>query len=127
MMLAMAWMYAFIHGLLLPGHSSMHLHTDMDMAGGDVSAAAESPGWVTAINWFWFVGFVVAAVFWTFGFGAKRPDGPTYRWWRWLVTPAQATMAARCLSCSAPRFLRPEPGSRFVTVPASVDRCPQMS
>ena len=94
MMLAMAWMYAFIHGLLLPGHSSMHLHTDMDMAGGDVSAAAESPGWVTAINWFWFVGFVVAAVFWTFGFGAKRPDGPTYRWWRWLVTPAQATMAA---------------------------------
>jgi uncharacterized membrane protein YphA (DoxX/SURF4 family) len=94
MMLAMVWMYAFIHGLLLPGHSSMHHHMDMDMPGKEVQTSAESPGWITAINWLWFVGFVVAAVFWTSGFGVKRPDGSTDGWWRSLSTPAQATMAA---------------------------------
>jgi uncharacterized protein DUF5134 len=96
MMLAMAWMYAFVHGFLLPGHSAMHPHThiDMDMAGKNVTTSAGSPGWVTAINWFWFAGFMVAALLWTFVFAAKRPDGANYRWWRWLNTPAQAMMAA---------------------------------
>jgi hypothetical protein len=94
MMLAMAWMYTFIHGLLLPGNSSMHHDTDMDMAGKVVQTSAESPGWITVINWFWFVGFVVAAPFWTSGFGVKRPDGSTDGWWRSLNMPAQATMAA---------------------------------
>jgi uncharacterized protein DUF5134 len=94
MMLAMAWMYTFIHGLLLPGHSSVPHHVDMDMAGKEVQTSAESPGWITAINWSWFVGFVVAAVFWTSGFGVKRPDRSTDGWWRWLNTPAQVTMAA---------------------------------
>lgn len=94
MMLAMAWMYTFIHGLLLPGHSSMHHHAGMDMAGKEVQTSAESPGWVTAINWFWFIGFVVAAVLWTSGFGVKRPGRSTDGWWRSLNTPGQATMAA---------------------------------
>ena len=94
MMLAMAWMYTFIHELLLRGHSSMHHDTDMDMAGKVVQTSAESPGWITVINWFWFVGFVVAALFWTSGFGVKRPDGSSDGWWRSLNTPAQATMAA---------------------------------
>jgi hypothetical protein len=94
MMLAMAWMYTFIHGFLSPGHSSMHHHMDMDMAGKEVQTSAGSPAWITAINWFWFVGFVVAAVFWTSGFAIKRTDGSTYGWWRSLDTPAQATMAA---------------------------------
>ena len=94
MMLAMAWMYTFIHGLLSPGHSSMHHHMDMDMAGKEVQTSAGSPAWITAINWFWFVGFVVAAVFWTSGFGINRPDGSTHGWWRSLNAPAQATMAA---------------------------------
>ena len=94
MMLAMAWMYTFIHGLLSPGHSSMHHHMDMDMAGKEVQTSAGSPAWITAINWFWFVGFVVAAVFWTSGFAIKRTDGSTYGRWRSLDTPAQATMAA---------------------------------
>jgi hypothetical protein len=94
MMLAMAWMYTFIHGLLSPGHSSMHHHMDTDMAGKEVQTSAGSPAWITAINWFWFVGFVVAAVFWTSAFAIKRPDGSTYGWWRSLNTPAQATMAA---------------------------------
>src|ERR1700756_1719284 len=93
MMLAMAWMYIFIHGLLLPGHSSMHHHMDMDMAGKWVRASPESPGWNTVINWFWLVGFVVAAVFWASGFAVKRPDGSTNGWWRSLDTAAQATMA----------------------------------
>jgi hypothetical protein len=94
MMLAMAWMYTFIHGLLSPGHSSMHHHMDMDMVGKEVQTSAGSPAWITAIDWFWFVGFAVAAVFWTSGFGIKRPDGSTYNWWRSLNTPAQITMAA---------------------------------
>jgi hypothetical protein len=94
MMLAMAWMYTFIHGLVLPGHSSMHHHMDMDTAGKEVQTGAESPGWVTAINWFWFVGFVIAAVFWTSGFGVRRGHGSTDGWWRSLDAPAQATMAA---------------------------------
>jgi Domain of unknown function (DUF5134) len=94
MMLAMAWMYTFIHGLLLPGHSSMHHDTDMDMAGKVVQTSAESPVWITVINWFWFVGFVVATVFWTCGLGVKRPDGPTDGWRRSPNTPGQATMAA---------------------------------
>jgi Domain of unknown function (DUF5134) len=94
MMLAMAWMYTFIHGLLLPGQSAMHHHTDMDMAGKVAQTSAESPGWITVINWFWFVGFVVATLFWTSGIGVKRPDRSTDGWLRSLNTPAQAMMAA---------------------------------
>jgi hypothetical protein len=82
MMLAMAWMYAFIHGLLLPGHSPKHHHMDMHMADAVVPTTAGAPGWIAAINWFSFVGFAVAAVFWTSGR------------WRPVNTPAQATMAA---------------------------------
>jgi Domain of unknown function (DUF5134) len=83
MMMAMAWMYAFIHGLLLAGHSPKHHHhMDMHMADTVVPTTAGSPGWIAAINWFWFVGFAVAAVCWT----SLR--------WRSLNTPAQATMAA---------------------------------
>jgi Domain of unknown function (DUF5134) len=93
MMLAMAWMYTFIHGLLLPGHPSMHHHMGMDAAGKVVQTSAESPGWITVINWFWLVGFVVVAVFWTSGLAAKRLDGSTNGWWRSLDSPAQATMA----------------------------------
>jgi Domain of unknown function (DUF5134) len=95
MMLAMAWMYTFIHGLLSPSHSSMHLHMDMDMdmAGKEVQASAGPPAWITAINWFWFVGFIVAVVVWTSGFGLKPRDGSTYGWWRSFNTVAQATMA----------------------------------
>ncbi|MEB3981435.1 DUF5134 domain-containing protein [Mycobacterium sp. 663a-19] len=92
MMLAMAWMYAFVHGLLLPSHSSAHPHVEMDMAEPVVPTGAGSPGWVAAVNGFWFVGFVASAVFWTSRFRAERPtaDGR----WRSLTAPAQATMAA---------------------------------
>ena len=93
MMLAMTWMYAFIHGLLLPGHSSVH-HMDMDMAGKEVETSVGPPVWVTAINWCWFVGFALAAVVWTSGFGVKRAAGSTDGWWRSLNAPGQATMAA---------------------------------
>jgi Domain of unknown function (DUF5134) len=94
MMLAMAWMYAFIHGLLLPGHSSRHHHVNMDMADRVVPTTAGSPDWIAAINWFWFVGFAVAAVFWTSSFRAKPTGGSTSGWWRSVNAPTQATMAA---------------------------------
>jgi Domain of unknown function (DUF5134) len=51
MMLTMARMYTFIHGLLFAGRSSTHHHTGMDIAGKVVQTSAESPGWITAINW----------------------------------------------------------------------------
>ena len=70
------------------------MHSHMDMAGTEVQPGAESPGWITAINWFWFIGFLVAAVFWTSGFGVKRADGSTNGWWRSLNAPVQAMMAA---------------------------------
>ncbi|OMC56283.1 hypothetical protein A5747_09575 [Mycobacterium sp. IS-836] len=96
MMLAMAWMYAFIHGLLLPGHSlKHHHHMDMDMAGTVVvPTTVGSPGWIAATNWFWFVGFGLAAAIWASGFGLKRADESDPGSWRSLTAPAQATMAA---------------------------------
>ncbi|OMC52106.1 hypothetical protein A5745_02115 [Mycobacterium sp. IS-2888] len=94
MMLAMVWMYAFIHGLVLPHHSSTHLHAGMEMADTTASTTAGSPGWIATMNWFWFVGFVAATVFWASGLGIKRSDGSTYRSSRSLTTPAHAAMAA---------------------------------
>src|ERR1700739_315937 len=47
MVLGTAWMHPFIHGLLLPGHSSMRHHMDMDMAGKVVQTSGESQGWIT--------------------------------------------------------------------------------
>ena len=94
MMLAMVWMYAFIHGLVLPHPSSTHRHMGMEMADRTASTTAGSPDWIATMNWFWFVGFVVAAVFWASGLGVKRADGSTYRLSRSYTAPAQATMAA---------------------------------
>ena len=110
MMLAMAWMYTFIHGLLLPGRSSMHHDTAMDMAGKvgadqrrvtgldhgdqlvlvrrvrgrrgllDVRFRSEAAGWVDRRM----VAFAQYA--------GSSDDG-----------------RRDALSCSAPRYFRPEP------------------
>jgi hypothetical protein len=99
MMLAMAWMYAVMNGHLLPGQSAVRHHMppgmpmpDMDMPATDMPASSGSPGWITAVNWFWFAGFVVAALFWAYRFAAERSHGTAHRWW--LDSLGQAMMAA---------------------------------
>ena len=71
MMLGMAWMYAVLNGQILPGQSAGRQHTEapgMSMPGMDMSApdmnmtTNSSPGWITAGNWCWLVGFGIAAV-----------------------------------------------------------------
>jgi len=99
MMLAMAWMYAFMNGQLLPGQSTTrhHMPTDVPMPGIDVPgidmpASGGSPGWITTVDWFWFAGFLVAAVVWAYRFAAERSHGAVHRWW--LDSLGQAMMAA---------------------------------
>ena len=90
MMLAMAWMYAVMNGHLLPGQSAT-LH-QMGMAAMDMPASGGTPGWITAVNWFWFAGLVAATVFWAYRFAAERSHGAVRRWW--LDSLGQAMTAA---------------------------------
>jgi hypothetical protein len=99
MMLAMAWMYAVMDGHLPPGQSVMRHRMppdmpmpDMDMPATEMPTSGGSPGWITAVNWFWFAGFMVAAVFWAYRFAAERSHGATHRWW--LDSLGQTMMAA---------------------------------
>jgi hypothetical protein len=86
MMLAMAWMVTFMGGRL-PGQSVGHYEMPPDMP------ASGGWPWITAVNWFWFAGLAVAAVFWGYRFAAERShDGATRRWW--LDSAGQAMMAA---------------------------------
>jgi hypothetical protein len=86
MMSAMAWMYTVMNR---PGDMAM---PDMTMPATDMPARGGSPGWITTIDWFWFAGFVVATVFWTYRFAAERSHGAARRWW--LDSLGQAMMAA---------------------------------
>ncbi|OBF28058.1 DUF5134 domain-containing protein [Mycobacterium sp. ACS4331] len=63
MMLAMAWMYAVMNGTVLPGQATGH--------GGHEHAHGYA-AWIAAVNWFWTVGFAVAAVGWTHRYFAGR-------------------------------------------------------
>jgi hypothetical protein len=92
MMLSMAWMYAVMNGHLLPGQSAARRPMPMDMPTTNMPASGGPPGWITTINWFWFAGFVVAAVFWAYRFAAERSHGAVHRWW--LDSLGQAIMAA---------------------------------
>jgi hypothetical protein len=87
MMLAMAWMFAVMNGHLLPGQQVEH-----PMPGMEMPISGGTPGWITAVNWFWFAGLVVATVFWGYRFAAERSHGATRRWW--LDSAGQASMAA---------------------------------
>ncbi|HEU4361154.1 MAG TPA: DUF5134 domain-containing protein [Mycobacterium sp.] len=70
MMLATAWMYALMGGLL-PAGSSTQAHAEpamamlaVPMAGMDMSAASSSP-MLSTVNWLGASGFATAAVLWT--------------------------------------------------------------
>ncbi len=104
MMLAMAWMYAVMNGHLLPGQSGGGQQTEapstsmpgMDMGPTDMNMteSSGSPGWITAGNWFWFVGFAAAAVVWAYIAVAKRRKSAKIRWPGLLYRASQAMMAA---------------------------------
>lgn len=115
MMFAMAWMYAAMNGSILPGHS-MGGHTDAghgaggghaghaghsgrgstDMPAMEHAADAVSvPAYIGAVNWFWTVGFAVAAVFWIYQyFVSRRADGGAGLTLVHFGTLCQAAMAA---------------------------------
>lgn len=90
MMAAMAWMYAVMHGDLLPGAASSmdtdahtmsrHDMAGMDMAGSahgsDVHSHATNPGYIAVLNWVLTIGFLIAAVGWLYlYFSRRRPVG----------------------------------------------------
>ncbi len=101
MMLAMAWMYADTKHHHFPNHSGMHHPTSpatpmpgMDGAATGMAASGESHEWVSALNWFWFVGFAVAAVLWAYRFTTERRYGAANDWHGPLGSGAQAMAAA---------------------------------
>jgi hypothetical protein len=84
MMLATGWMYAIMNTQLFPVRSSTHDVAQptmpmpgMDMAGTDMPASSGSPMWFSAVSWVGTVGFVVAAVFWTYWYFVKRRHEPS--------------------------------------------------
>ena len=92
MMLAMVWMYADTKHHHVPDHSDMHHHMGMGATG--MPASRESHEWVSALNWFWFVGFVVAAIFWAYRSTGERRHGAADDWHGPLGSGAQAMAAA---------------------------------
>jgi hypothetical protein len=101
MMLSMAWMYAVMESHPLPGRSDTAHHMlpgdsmpGMGMSATGMPGSVGSPGLITAVNWFWFVVFVVAAVAWTYPFVAERSHGAAHPWWSSLGGAGQAMMAA---------------------------------
>lgn len=80
MMLAMAWMYAAMGGLPLPGRAATAM-ADMDSAGmadgsaghaghsghsGGMHSAAEPVTWVGTLNWLCAIGFAAASAYWLY-------------------------------------------------------------
>jgi hypothetical protein len=100
MMLAMVWMYADTKHHHFPNHSGSHHPTSPDtpMPGMDVAATgtptSESHEWVSAFNWFWFVGFAVATIFWAYRFTRERRYGAADDWHGRMGSGAQAMTAA---------------------------------
>ncbi|QUR65855.1 DUF5134 domain-containing protein [Mycobacterium spongiae] len=97
MMLAMAWMYAVMDGHLLPGGSGteQRVGSGDSMPGMDMAATgAGSLGWISAGDWFWFLGFAAAAALWTFRSVIERRRGVPPYWHSWAGAAAQALMAA---------------------------------
>lgn len=99
MMLATGWMYAIMNAQLFPVRSStvyaaqpaMSSMPGMDMAGTEMPASSGPPIWFSAVNWVGAVGFVVAAVFWTYWYFVKRRHEPDR--FRSLGNLSQAGMA----------------------------------
>lgn len=114
MMFAMAWMYAAMNGSILPGHSAGHDHGGSGGQGGGhaghaghgggggaempamdtpASHAVAEPAYISAVNWFWTVGFAVAAVFWMYRYFVTRRGTPAMTLAH-FGTVCQAAMAA---------------------------------
>lgn len=101
MMLAMAWMYAWMNGALfseqasdtaphdmprhgshLPGldHQGMNLpHRDdgMDVMTGMSDPSAAYPAWIEAVNWLCAIGFAIATAYWFYRYLTHRADSTT--------------------------------------------------
>jgi hypothetical protein len=84
MMLATGWMYAIMNTQLFPVRSSTQDGAQptmpmpgMDMASTDMPASSGSSMWFSAVSWVGTVGFVVAAVFWTYWYFVKRRHEPS--------------------------------------------------
>ncbi|MGH3725084.1 MAG: DUF5134 domain-containing protein [Mycobacterium sp.] len=100
MMLAMTWMYAVMNGQILPGESREHDQITppgpgmpgMDMPGMETQGS-NTPEWITAINWFWMVGFAVAALFWVWRYVVERKQGASSLCSHNLGIACQAMMA----------------------------------
>jgi hypothetical protein len=99
MMLATAWMYTVAHRHRLPGQPSTDTepllpgpHRHMHMHATHVATSAESPGWVSALNWSLTAAFAVAAVCWAYRLAKAR--GTASQWQDSLPSLAQAMMAA---------------------------------
>ncbi len=100
MMLAMAWMYAAMNGNLLPGQSTADALTPHGTGQMSMGTAAHThggsgdPAWITAINWFWTVGFALAALWWTYRFFEERRHRPAEPAYRFFGVACQSMMAA---------------------------------
>ncbi|OSC36868.1 DUF5134 domain-containing protein [Mycobacterium decipiens] len=101
MVAAMAWMYAVMDGHLLPGQSGAHhrASADMSMPGMDMATThppgcGGSPGWISSVNWFWLLGFAVAALYWVYRSVIERPRGGAGFLRSSLTRFGQAMMAA---------------------------------
>ena len=104
MMLAMAWMYAVMSGNLAPApaegsvpagghgghHHAGHAMPDVDMA----PPSAATPPFVTALNWVFTIGFVIAAVVWLYVYFASRRGEPARPTTWFFGIAGQVTMAA---------------------------------
>jgi hypothetical protein len=94
MMMATAWMYIVMDDHLMPARSSAQ--PEMSMPGMEMSAmnmsASNSATWLSAAGWFGAVGFVLAAVFWTYRYVLDRRRKTAPR--RSLGDLGQAMMAA---------------------------------
>ncbi|WP_078324930.1 DUF5134 domain-containing protein [Mycobacteroides salmoniphilum] len=90
MMTAMAWMCGAMSGSFQPAQPANDQHTvstsetmpGMDMS-HDMPRTDTTSEWIGSVNWACFVGFSVAAMFWTYRYFAerKRAASSPYRAW----------------------------------------------
>lgn len=112
MMLAMAWMYAVMGGVLLPeptgaggqgghgGHAGHHPPPAEGAPGVDMPAMTDpgqnpmDPPFIVGINWLCTVGFAIAALWWLYRFFERRRADSAARAYRFVGILCQAMMAA---------------------------------
>ncbi|OHV01319.1 DUF5134 domain-containing protein [Mycobacterium talmoniae] len=107
MMVAMAWMYAVMHGgpLDQTGHPAHHPHAEMSGTAMSATAGtASASGWIAVVNTIASVGFAAATVWWVYRCFAARStatcSAPVAR----VELLSQALMAASIALMLAPRF-----------------------